>query len=220
MAKSKKSKSKKLAKKPSSPKPKKSSKKTKGKSTTSTASSRGPSPLMVGLGVAALAGVAFLVWPRRASAATLPARTGSTVVSARGTRPSTRPARTARTAAKPQMPADLRTLVMSSDDAKLIFWMLAATYMLDSRAGAPTDATVEQLMGGSFPTAVRQALARLGAPGGANPPLLDLVEFLYNRVNGTRFDLPYQVPSAVWDHVNVFFKDLFGTDDASFSEPT
>lgn len=217
MAKSKKSKSKKLAKKPSSPKPKKSSKKTKGKSTTSTASSRGPSPLMVGLGVAALAGVAFLVWPRRASAATLPARTGSTVVSARGTRPSTPPARTARTAAKPQMPADLRTLVMSSDDAKLIFWMLSGLYKLDSRAGVPTASSVRDLMDGEFTAAGNAALARLGAPRGSE---LDLVEFVYNRVKGTRFDLPYQVPSAVWDHVNVFFKDLFGTDDASFSEPT
>ena len=95
----------------------------------------------------------------------------------------------------------------------MALWILSVLYTLDNRAGAPGVANMRRLIeADEFDDPATSALLRLGMRVGAND--LDVVELLKNRLGSRRIDLPYQVPSDVWDHVNVFMRDLFNTASA------
>lgn len=168
--------------------------------------------LLAGLVVAGGIGVLYLALkPSTASAATVPPLPRPAVA------PAPPPVRTSTTRSKPNMPSDLQTLLNSSDDAKIIFWELAALYNLDPTAGVPTKARVEyRLTNGTFDAQANSTFRSLGA---TNSGSLGNLEFLYGRVKGIRFDLPYQVPTAIWNWINSYFRTLFDEDAPSSVEP-
>ena len=167
------------------------------------------SPVVLGLlGLGGAAALYFALKPSTASAAPLPAPTRAA---------STPPPRTAATQAKPQMPADLVAVLNGSDFAKLAFWALGAQYQLDPTVGAPTAARVRAITSAGEFDSIAKTFFR--ANGHEPSDFLGDLTWLYTRVKSTRFSLPYQVPSSIWDYINAFFKTVFGEEAPSSVEP-
>ena len=169
------------------------------------------SVLLWALGGVAVLGLGYMILKPSTASALPPPRCP------RGTTQTPPIPRSAVTSAKPMMPADLRAFVGSSDRAKLAFWTLAALYSFDNGAGVPTKASVETLaLRDNFTREAGAALLRQEIP----EDVLDTVAwYVFQRTKGRRISLPYQVPTDLWNLVNVYTKDFFSSDGISLSEP-
>lgn len=169
----------------------------------------GVPPIVVGLVAAGgAAALYFALKPKTAEAASLPPVTRP---------PAPPPARSATTSSKPQMPSQLRTLLEETNFAKVVFWILGAAYTLDPTLGAPTAANVASRINSDR---YDQGILNFFAANGYTPadPVSD-VRWLYNNVKNTRFTLPYQVPTSVWNYINSFLQSIFGEQAPAAVEP-
>lgn len=190
--------------------------KSKGGSSKAKSSSKPKSALLPVLAGAAVVGIGvFLLWPRQASAATLPQNTGTP-----RTRPT--PVRTATTRAKPQMASALRTQVLALAESPLYFWIQGAVSTLNPQTPAPTADRMQSMNETrAYDPTTAAGLRRLGSSSvsGTRVNYDDFV-MLNDMMRGRRVNLPYQVPTDVWSRVQQVLTDVMNApEDASNDEP-